>query len=495
MKSKKILSIAMLLVFFNLSIFSQVGIGTTSPHGSSVLDLTSTTQGVLTPRMTSTQRTGISSPAKGLLVFDTIEDSFYYFNGSVWVKLEGAIQRDNYKLVKSVADLADELSNGGDSKYLLSDSFTYEINGDITFDKPIELNGANIIGRDTGEDILRNGSGSTFFIGAKGARFKDLVIEGGGEQVFNITGGAGAGSVAAYSVLVKNASSLGIISDLFSVFFEVLQVTSSNNGFDVSNITSFFMDKIFWTGSNSGTFLKLSGTFGNLQIANGRVVADTGETGVDVSANPTITVSASLSEVSFSGVGTRVAGYAPEIYAGYKFNDKWEVECPGILTEKDDVAIGDINLNGSVGSGTPTTFSINDTGTSSRTKLSGNTNSTNLFRFSAVGENRLVYNGEKKRYFNINTSLSFQGNLLDDLFIFYIAKGNNGDTNATVVESTRVYREVGANFDVGALAIVGSVELEEGDFIEVWVEKYRDGDGNGGTNGRVLTVSLNLVIN
>jgi len=46
---------------------------------SAMLDVSSTTKGFLPPRMTTIQRTGISSPANGLLVFDTDTKSFWYF--------------------------------------------------------------------------------------------------------------------------------------------------------------------------------------------------------------------------------------------------------------------------------------------------------------------------------------------------------------------------------------------------------------------------------
>jgi hypothetical protein len=49
----------------------SVGIGTSSPSSSALLGMTSTTQGFLPPVMTSTQRGNISSPATGLVVFDT----------------------------------------------------------------------------------------------------------------------------------------------------------------------------------------------------------------------------------------------------------------------------------------------------------------------------------------------------------------------------------------------------------------------------------------
>jgi hypothetical protein len=50
---------------------AQIGIGTTSPDNSSLLDLSSTTKGFLLPRMTTAQQTALQSPAIGLTVFNT----------------------------------------------------------------------------------------------------------------------------------------------------------------------------------------------------------------------------------------------------------------------------------------------------------------------------------------------------------------------------------------------------------------------------------------
>jgi hypothetical protein len=63
------------------NVFAQVGIGTVTPNASSVLDITSTTQGMLT-RMTTAQRTAIASPADGLMVYDTDLKAFHYYNSS-----------------------------------------------------------------------------------------------------------------------------------------------------------------------------------------------------------------------------------------------------------------------------------------------------------------------------------------------------------------------------------------------------------------------------
>jgi hypothetical protein len=59
-------------------VFGQVGIGTDTPASSAMLDVTSTTMGLLVPRMNSAQRIAISSPTEGLLVYDTDIGAFYY---------------------------------------------------------------------------------------------------------------------------------------------------------------------------------------------------------------------------------------------------------------------------------------------------------------------------------------------------------------------------------------------------------------------------------
>ncbi|NOZ46702.1 MAG: tail fiber domain-containing protein [Chlorobi bacterium] len=71
----------------NMAITDEVGY---TPDNSAVLDVKSTTKGMLVPRVTSLQREAIASPATGLLVFDTDVNSFFFFNGSNWVDLSSS---------------------------------------------------------------------------------------------------------------------------------------------------------------------------------------------------------------------------------------------------------------------------------------------------------------------------------------------------------------------------------------------------------------------
>lgn len=65
----------------------SVGVNTPNPHSSAILDVSSTTKGMLVPRMTTAQRTAIPSPALGLLVFDTDLKQFVFSADTGWVKI------------------------------------------------------------------------------------------------------------------------------------------------------------------------------------------------------------------------------------------------------------------------------------------------------------------------------------------------------------------------------------------------------------------------
>lgn len=75
----------MLLSIATTQSFSQndnVGIGTTTPDATAILDVESTDKGMLIPRMNTLQRVAIAGPAEGLLVYDTDVDCFFYFSAA-----------------------------------------------------------------------------------------------------------------------------------------------------------------------------------------------------------------------------------------------------------------------------------------------------------------------------------------------------------------------------------------------------------------------------
>ncbi len=83
---KHIFLLGFIFCKITIGLNAQTGIGTTTPHASAKLDVTSSDKGFLPPRMTSAQRTAISSPAAGLMVYQTDGTSgLYYYNGTAWI--------------------------------------------------------------------------------------------------------------------------------------------------------------------------------------------------------------------------------------------------------------------------------------------------------------------------------------------------------------------------------------------------------------------------
>ena len=79
------------ILFFTITSYGQVGIGTNSPASTAKLEVNSTTKGFLLPTMTQTQRNAISTPATGLLIYQSDNTpGFYYYNGAAWTAIAGA---------------------------------------------------------------------------------------------------------------------------------------------------------------------------------------------------------------------------------------------------------------------------------------------------------------------------------------------------------------------------------------------------------------------
>ncbi|WP_407556771.1 hypothetical protein [Winogradskyella sp. 4-2091] len=461
--------------------YAQVGIGTESPDASSLLDLSSTSQGLLAPRMTTLERLAIESPAESLLVFDTDETSFFYYNtaSTSWIEMSDNTsgKRDNYKLVKSADDLAPELASGG-SRYLLDTNTLYEINGTILLTHPIDLNGAYISGQDVGEDILS--STGVVFEGNTGGSIRNLTLKG--TKAFNING---PGIATATTVIVQNiivdgmTTSVGSISDIGLYFASINQFLNNADGITYSNIGNLLLNTQGWMSSNSGTFETFEGHFGFIQKASGFSTVNGADIALDVS-DPALSVGEGiLSGTVYSGTTSNasgyVNGYSVGSYEGYNFNADWTVNTPGLPLETDATATGDINLDADVGSGELTSFT--GTGTNSRIKVNGITTSNNLLRFSRDGDNKIIYKGHKTRYFQVVSSVSYQST--DDfILILYIAK------NGVVLPETKVYGYYTGS-GILALPVVGTVELETDDYIEIYAERF-SGSGN------MRTVSFNL---
>lgn len=87
---KKTTYCLILLLCVHSLVFSQVGIGTTTPNNSSILDIESSDKGILVPRLSTSDISSISNPATGLLVYNTDLNIFQFNYGTTaspnWLK-------------------------------------------------------------------------------------------------------------------------------------------------------------------------------------------------------------------------------------------------------------------------------------------------------------------------------------------------------------------------------------------------------------------------
>jgi hypothetical protein len=119
-------------ILFHTLLHAQVGINNSAADASSILDITSTSKGLLIPRLNNTQMNAISNPATGLMIYNTSASALYYYNGRNWVSREDrvtakvddgvAVQLDNLRAMMST-------TNGQRSLMIATVSGTVSISG------------------------------------------------------------------------------------------------------------------------------------------------------------------------------------------------------------------------------------------------------------------------------------------------------------------------------------------------------------------------------
>jgi trimeric autotransporter adhesin len=120
----------------------NVGLGTITPNTSSLLDVSSTTKGVLFPRMTTAQRNVIASPAQGLLIFQTDGTKGFYYYDAGWkavtaTPVTSAANTALSNLATTTAVNADLLPGTTNTRSLGSSNFSWKnlyLRGDVYLD-------------------------------------------------------------------------------------------------------------------------------------------------------------------------------------------------------------------------------------------------------------------------------------------------------------------------------------------------------------------------
>ncbi|MEJ8842078.1 hypothetical protein WG954_06735 [Lacibacter sp. H375] len=418
---------------------------------------------VLTIATTSSQTI---DGASSWLLNDSKEILTVISDGANWnITSSGVAKtRNNYVLVQSAADFPAPVSG----VITLAAGTTYEVNGTIYLTSKINLNGCYLVGMDANNDklIYTPGSGE-LFTGTKGGSIKTLTLAAitTGSKLFNLDMGA-TETLLFRDNIVGNCKDVGLVKGGYIVFFSVVNYSANTNGITYQDVSHLLLDNTAWFSTNSNTYEKLVGSFTMVEKLGGfsNAVSTNSAVGFDVSGVTSISDAATFRNTALMGTGTRVYG---------SFSGKWEVECPGITTEKDDVASGNLYLT----STNTTSFS----GTNVPTKVLGSTSATGLFRVSSSANNRLVYDGIKTRRFSVVASVSVTSQSANKYFSFYIYK--NG---VKLPESEQAMR-LSTGVDKGSLTITCTVQLSTNDYIEVWAANTSD-------NSSMTVETMNMAI-
>jgi hypothetical protein len=177
---KSIIVLVFGLVFFTGN--AQTGIGTTTPSPSAKLEVASSNQGFLPPRIALTATNAaspVTSPATGLLVYNTattgtapnnVAPGYYYWNGSAWVAVLSTITTSSISgngTTTTLTNFGAEVNTQSGTSYTLTATDNGKIisctsNSAVTITVPALTSGFNclIVQRGTGQ-ITLSASGST----------------------------------------------------------------------------------------------------------------------------------------------------------------------------------------------------------------------------------------------------------------------------------------------------------------------------------------------
>lgn len=218
------------LFFISITGYSQnIGIGTSAPNANAKLDIADTSRGLLIPRMDAAHRISIPN-TKGLLVYDTTSNTFWYNNGSIWKNMDVA-------------------GGGGSGWQLTGNGGTTDGTNFIgtTDNVPLTLRVNNVqAGRIDSSKIntylgYQSGKSNTTATTNTGMGFHSL---------FSDTTGSYNTAHGAYSLFSNGSGSFNTAAGVHSLFFNNSGIYNTANGFQ-----AMFTD-------SSGNFNTATGAFG-----------------------------------------------------------------------------------------------------------------------------------------------------------------------------------------------------------------------------------------
>ena len=208
---------------FVSSVNNNVGIGTASPHNSALLDLTSTTGGLLPPRMNVTQRNAITAPSTGLMLYNTSNNKLQIWDGTDWLNV-GVASGLGQTMIEGWPDAI----NCGNANYPSVYYLTYaplQADGRFYYRNILDSANYSIIFNADRTYYDKTGTAET---GCVTKSINTLYAEG---RAFNFVGGSQAGEGGSMVTDVPDALDCGISGTQRFLFLQSATVTGYTYAF------------------------------------------------------------------------------------------------------------------------------------------------------------------------------------------------------------------------------------------------------------------------
>lgn len=296
--------------------FSQVGIGTTTPHVSAMLDIQSDSTGVLIPRMSTTQRDNIATPAVGLQIYNTTNNTLDINSGGTWKSL--STSSSNLVYVSALSDLPTPVG----TTITLDSTKMYVFSGIVNVSPNyLVINGAGLRGTDPQKDgIMSSVSGAVLRSTDTNVFMENITVIpfGSNTQAFDFSDSTGVKFCNLFSgcSVVEISPSLGVgqVSG-FKAITIIQNYWKVTDGIKVTgNVGKFTTSYCFINDVNSGSGVEfLSGlTIDDIDMAN-NYFNYSGQIGIKVDAGATIDRGILTSNM-FRNVSAPISGFTSYSY-------------------------------------------------------------------------------------------------------------------------------------------------------------------------------------
>ncbi|GAA3975880.1 hypothetical protein GCM10022407_21760 [Hymenobacter antarcticus] len=417
-----------------------------------MLDIASTTSGLLIPRMTTAQRDAITTPPVGLQVFNLSTNSVDVYRGNQWQALTLSPTTANLVSVSSLADLPTPVSGA----ITLDANKMYVFSGIVNISPNyLNLNGANLRGTDPSKDgVLSTVSGAVLRSVGVSVFMANMVVlpASGSTKAYDFadaTGSQYCNLFSGCSVVEVGVPSLGV-----GVVSGFLAITIAQNywncqdGLKVTgNVGKFCSITNFIVGITAGAGIEFmpSLVINDIDLSNNYFIYP-GQTGVKVNVGATIDRGRMTTNM-FRGVGTFISGFD-------SYTPAWEMRQNSFIPNTRALcsAYMNSNLNATALTVVGTFY-----------KIAGTTTTVKQQRFTSASTNRLTYTGKEGITGRVLIIIGAKAINAGNDFSIALAK------NGVVIPNPNGSMASASNNQSFQITLATEVDLVPGDYIEAFI--------------------------